>query len=83
VSSAAATVAKPFLPVFQSEILTPTELASWLKMSKRQVYELTRERGQYRQKNPLPILRINGNLRFRRSDVEAWLNQIAESSKPQ
>jgi excisionase family DNA binding protein len=62
------------------EILTVEEVASLLKMSKRQIYEQTRQRGQVRQEHPIPTLRINGNLRFRRSDIEAWLNRLAEAS---
>lgn len=71
----------PQLPV--SEILTAQEVADWLKMSKRQIYEMTRTRGKVRADHPIPVIRVNGNVRFRRSDIEAWLNRIAESSKPQ
>jgi hypothetical protein len=31
-------------------------------------------------KNPLPVVRINGNLRFRRVDVEAWLATLAREA---
>jgi excisionase family DNA binding protein len=63
-----------------SEILTVPELAQWLKVSKRSVYEMTRERGQQRHEIPLPILRLPVGLRFRRSDIEAWLNRCAAAS---
>ena len=62
-----------------TEILTVTELAAMLKMSKRQIYEMTNTRtrtGSMRE-NPLPVLKINGNVRFRRSDIEAWIEKLA------
>ena len=63
-----------------TEILTVEEVAAMLKMSKRQIYEQTRKRGQVRQEHPIPILRINGNLRFRKADIEAWLDQLASEN---
>jgi predicted DNA-binding transcriptional regulator AlpA len=61
------------------ELLTVAELATMLKMSKTQIYEMTRERtrsGAMRD-NPVPVVKINGNLRFRKSDIEAWLEKLA------
>jgi hypothetical protein len=51
-------------------------------MSKRQVYEMTstRRRTGAMKKNPLPVVRINGNLRFRKVDVEAWLATLAREA---
>jgi predicted DNA-binding transcriptional regulator AlpA len=63
-----------------SEILNVQDLAAWLKVSKRSIYEMTRERGQQRHEIPLPILRLPVGLRFRRSDIEAWLNRCAAAS---
>lgn len=67
----------------QSEILTVQEVADWLKMSRRQIYEMTRHRGKVRASDPIPVVRINGNVRFRRSDIEAWLNRLAQSNTVQ
>ena len=60
------------------EILTPDEVASMLKMSKKQIYTMceTRTRNGSMRENPIPALRINGNLRFRRVDIEAWLEKL-------
>jgi excisionase family DNA binding protein len=61
-----------------TEILTVDELATLLKMSTTQVYEMTRKRtraGAMRE-NPIPVLKINGNVRFRKSDIEAWLEKL-------
>jgi predicted DNA-binding transcriptional regulator AlpA len=61
-----------------TQILTIAELAEWLKVSKRSVYNMTRKRGQVRMApDNLPILNVNGNIRFRRCDVEAWLERLA------
>lgn len=61
------------------EILTVNEVASLLRMSKSQVYELARERtraGDVRD-NPLPVLRIGSSVRFRKSDIESWIDKLA------
>jgi predicted DNA-binding transcriptional regulator AlpA len=63
-----------------TQILTIDELATFLKMTRRQVYNLTRARGQARMQHPLPVLRINGNVRFRRCDVETWLAELANDN---
>ena len=60
------------------EILTIDELAAYLKMSKRQVYTMCEKRtreGSMKQ-HPLPVLKINGNLRFRKIDVDEWLLKL-------
>ena len=61
------------------EILTVDELAMFLKMSRRQIYSMTESRTRAKQEHPLPILRVNGNLRFSKSAVETWLQQLQES----
>jgi excisionase family DNA binding protein len=64
-----------------TEILTIDELAHLLKMSRGQIYSMTRSRARVRHDHPLPALRINGNIRFRRSDVEEWLESLASEEK--
>jgi predicted DNA-binding transcriptional regulator AlpA len=76
---AAAETRHPF-PYFQSEVLTIDELGAWLKLSRSQVYSMTRERRQLAE-HPIPILRLLCGIRFRRSDVEAWLNRVADSGR--
>jgi len=66
-----------------SEILTVEDLAAWLKVSKRSVYEMTCQRGQVRHDIPLPVLRLPCGMRFRRSDIEAWLQRCAEAGRGQ
>lgn len=62
------------------EILTLDDVAKLLKMTRNQVYTMTRARSQERMEVPLPVLRINGNLRFRRNDVEAWVETLAKGN---
>jgi excisionase family DNA binding protein len=61
------------------EILTVDELAAMLKINRSQVYELAKERtrsGELRE-HPLPSLRLGRAVRFRKSDVEAWIEKLA------
>lgn len=62
------------------EILTITELAALLKVSKGQICEMTKERTRTgsMKDHPLPVLKINGNLRFRKIDIDSWLVRLAE-----
>jgi len=66
-----------------TEILTVDELAVLLKMSKGQVYEMTKTRtrsGSMRD-NPIPFVKINGNVRFMKSTIDAWLETLTEATK--
>lgn len=69
--------------VTPSEILTVEDLAKWLKVSKRSVYEMTASRGQQRHENPVPILRLPVGLRFLRRDIEAWLERCSQAGRVQ
>ena len=60
------------------EILTVNEVASLLRVSIWHVYELTQPRtksGDIRE-HPLPCLRFGKSVRFRRSDLEAWIEKL-------
>lgn len=59
------------------EILNIQQAAEFLNLSRRSVYEMTRVRGR-NMPIPVPLLRINSNIRFRRADLEQWLDQLAE-----
>jgi len=62
-----------------SEILTIEDVAALLKMKDSAVYEMTRHRAQVRHPNPIPVCRINGHIRFGRSDIEAWLERCVQN----
>jgi predicted DNA-binding transcriptional regulator AlpA len=59
-------------------ILNLDDLCQLLKMSRAQCYGLCRTRTIARMSKPLPTLRINGNLRWRLSDVERWLDELSK-----
>jgi excisionase family DNA binding protein len=61
-----------------SEILTAEEVATMLKISKRQVYELAKQTD-----NPIPAVRIRTSVRFRRSDVDGWVAGLVENHRGQ
>jgi excisionase family DNA binding protein len=65
------------------EILTADEVAVLLKISKRHVYELMKPRTQARdvRENPLPCVRLGTSVRYRKSDVEAWLERLVARGK--
>jgi excisionase family DNA binding protein len=61
------------------EILTVDDVAEWLRLSKSQIYEMTKPRtrnGDLRQ-DPIPVLRIGAAVRFIRKDVEDWIEKMA------
>ena len=60
------------------EILTVSEVAAWLRLSKSQVYELMKPRtrsGDLRE-HPLPSFRMGTAVRFRRTAVEEWILKL-------
>jgi excisionase family DNA binding protein len=56
-------------------LLTPEQLAERLAVPVSWVREKTRERARLRDENPLPVCRLGRYVRFRWSDVEAWLER--------
>lgn len=61
-----------------TEILTVDEVAALLRMSRSQVYKLTKERTRSGELHdyPLPVLRIGTSVRFRKADVEDWIEKL-------
>ena len=60
------------------DLMTLQELAEYLKLAERTVYG-------YAQKGVLPGIKIGSSWRFRKSDIDAWLEQQFErtaSSRP-
>jgi predicted DNA-binding transcriptional regulator AlpA len=54
-------------------LLTVKDVAEILRMSPRQVYGLTESKTRTGTDNPIPFLKIHGNLRFLRVDIQEWL----------
>ena len=59
------------------EILTLQELSAWLKITERTLYG-------YAQKGIIPGIKIGSAWRFRKADIDAWLEEqrkLTESSR--
>jgi predicted DNA-binding transcriptional regulator AlpA len=69
------------LQTTQSEIITVAEVAAILKCRPSSVYNLTRKRGLARYAHPLPVIRLPLGLRFKRSSILRWLDDIEEKPK--
>ena len=64
--------------MMDDSILTMAVAGEILKLSERQVYELTRRRSQERQEAPFPCFSLHSKaLRVRRSDLMAWIDTLA------
>jgi excisionase family DNA binding protein len=62
------------------ELLTPDQLADWLTISRRSIYELCSARGQQKQKHKLPYLKVAGKLRFNKAAVTEWLRALEKAA---
>jgi hypothetical protein len=70
--------------MMDDQILTMGEAAEILRMSERQVYELTRRRSQERMDYPFPVFAIHSKaLRVRKNDLMNWLDKIATQGRAQ
>jgi excisionase family DNA binding protein len=56
-------------------LLTPAQLAERLAVPVSWIREKTRERARVRDEDPLPVVRLGKYVRFRWSDVAAWLQR--------
>jgi excisionase family DNA binding protein len=54
-------------------VLSISEAAQLLGLTRSQLYQLTRERSRIRQSHPLPVIRLGKRLAFRRASLEQWL----------
>ncbi len=64
-------------------LLKVEDVAKMLRVSKYSVYELAKPRtrqGDVRP-NPLPALRIGAAVRFRKNDIEAWLERLLQPAQ--
>jgi predicted DNA-binding transcriptional regulator AlpA len=63
------------------EILTMSEVATILKMTEKQVYELTRRRSLERMEHPFPAFNVHAKAkRVRRSDLMAWIETLVKQA---
>ena len=61
-------------------ILTVQEAAEFLRMTPSQIYSMCKKRGRERMAKPLPVLRVNSNIRFVKESLEAWLKELEAES---
>ena len=59
-------------------LLTPAQRAELLVVPVSWIREKTRERARVRDDDPLPVVRLGKYVRFRRSDIDAWLQRQSE-----
>ena len=57
------------------EILTIPEVASLLKVAEKTVYTMA-------QKAQLPAFKVRGQWRFKRVDLDAWIDSVREQVEP-
>ncbi|MFZ1006105.1 MAG: helix-turn-helix domain-containing protein [Candidatus Sulfotelmatobacter sp.] len=64
-------------------LLTIREVAELLSMTVSQVYSLRKRRFRARhgEEKAIPCVNINGNLRFRVSDIERWVDMLAREDE--
>jgi predicted DNA-binding transcriptional regulator AlpA len=63
-------------------ILTLEECGEILKLSKSQIYSLTRSRGVARADVPFPVIRLHSKaLRVKRSSLMQWIDAIAAQGR--
>ena len=61
-------------------LLNMDEAAALLKLTRQQLYELTRSRSRMRQAVPLPLVRIGKRKMFRASSLNEWVLQLEEQT---
>jgi excisionase family DNA binding protein len=66
------------VPEQQAALLTPQQLADRLVVPLSWIREKTRQRARTRDADPLPCVRLGKYVRFRWTDVEAWLKRQSQ-----
>jgi excisionase family DNA binding protein len=66
------------VPEPPAALLTPQQLAQRMAVPVSWIREKTRQRARVRDDDPLPVVRLGKYVRFRWSDVEAWLQRQSQ-----
>jgi len=64
----------------QPLLLNLQQAAELLGLSKPQLYELCRSRSRVRQAVPLPCVKLEKRLAFRRESLERWIEQLESTA---
>jgi Helix-turn-helix domain len=62
-------------------LLTMDDAAGLLKLTRAQMYELTRNRSRCRQIVPLPVIRLGKRKMFRSAALHEWILKLESGSK--
>jgi excisionase family DNA binding protein len=62
-------------------LLTIDEAAGLLKLTRSQMYELTRNRSRCRQIVPLPVIRIGKRKMFRSAALHDWILKLEQQAQ--
>ena len=54
-----------------NDLMTTRELMDYLQISRTKVWELVRDK-----QNPLPAFKLGGDYRYRRSEIDAWMESL-------
>jgi predicted DNA-binding transcriptional regulator AlpA len=64
-------------------LLNMEEAAALLKLTRQQMYELTRTRSRCRQAVPIPVVQIGKRKMFRASSLNNWIAQLEKQETVQ
>lgn len=60
----------------EEELLTTRELMAFLNLSRTRIWELVK-------REQLPAFKVGGDYRYRRSEIDAWLERFRVNDLPQ
>jgi len=60
----------------QPLLVSLSEAASLLGLTKNQLYEICRTRSRIRQVRPIPFVRLGKRLAFRKESLERWIAEL-------
>lgn len=60
----------------QPLLVSISDAASLLGLTKQQLYEICRTRSRVRQARPIPFVRLGKRLAFRKESLERWIAEL-------
>ncbi len=61
-------------------VISISEAAALLGLTKQQLYEICRTRSRVRQARPIPYVRLGKRLAFRKESLERWIAELEAAS---
>jgi excisionase family DNA binding protein len=59
-------------------LLNMDEAAALLKLTRQQLYELTRNRSRCRTSVPIPVIKVGKRRMFRASSLNEWISKLEQ-----